>query len=168
MSSTVLSDFDSFLDQVSQNSSKLAATLSLNNELNNELDQLHKELQRKDAMIMSKQEEIANLVSSRITDLKAHGQVISNTSNDFRASALVEQLQYEKDSMLSQQRAHNREIESYRSENERLLRLNQQLQRDNSVITARLAELERQTKGQQSHQGGGVNMHRHGSSGRPY
>ena len=74
---------------------------------------------------------------------------------------MVEQFQYEKDSMLSQQRAHNREIESYRSENERLLRLNQQLQRDNTVITARLAEL-----GQSHH--GGVNTYRHGSGGRPY
>ena len=164
----VLQDFDAFLDSVASNSSKLSATISLNQELNEELDQLHKELQRKDGIILSKDEEIASLIASKITELKSHSAAISASCNDFRASAMVEQFQYEKDSILSQQRAHNREIESYRSENERLLRLNQQLQRDN-VFTARLAELERQAKGGQQ-QNGGINMHRHGGSsgGRPY
>ena len=52
----VLQDFDEFLDQITKDTAKLSAVLSLNQELNEELDQLHKELQRKDAMILGKDE----------------------------------------------------------------------------------------------------------------
>ena len=104
----VLDDFDTFFHSVATNSSKWQATLSVNQELNEEVAELHKELQRKDAMILSKDEEIANLIASRITALKAHGAVITASCDDFRASSKVEQFQYEKETMVSSQRAHNR------------------------------------------------------------
>lgn len=92
---SILDSFDSFLSDVNSTLAYKSFLEEENRVLKFDAESLTAEIQMKDEILLSKEEEIARLLEKQLTVIKSHTSRVTETKNEIRASAQLVEMRYE-------------------------------------------------------------------------